>query len=241
MDIKNDFKTGVKLCADAASDVAQALVEKSRLKAKANRIKQVIKSDTELRNQAYIELGRFFYENYRNNANDECEALCVVVDKTTTRINKASRKYIELISNSGDVKISSENTEKIKKLVVGKAEKIKDTTGEKVNDLKDKAKGKASDFGSRAKIKAQDFSVKAKETVADISNKAKDKVDDFKAFIGPDEDIEDFVDNDDILEEVANEAIDVEAEEAAEKETNAEPEVISVDEEDEESPEEFEF
>ncbi len=233
MDIKNDIKTGVKLAADAATDVAQALVEKSRLKAKANRIKQVIKSDSELRNQAYIELGRFFYENFRNEANDECESLCVVIDKTTKRIDKASRKYLELISNSSDVKLSSDNTEKLKKMVSEKADKIKDSTGEKVKDIKDKAKNKATDFSEKAKIKAQDISTKAKETVADLSDKAKDKMDDFKAFIGPDEDIEEFIESDDIVKEAKTVAHETEDVEAKVTEVSAE--------EDEESPDEFEF
>ena len=183
MDIKNDLKNGVKLCADAATDVAQALVEKSRLKAKANRIKQVIKADTELRNQAYIELGRYFYETLREQADTECEALCVVVDKTTARIDKASRRYVELLSNSNDVKLKSENTEKIKKIVTDTAEDIKG----KAIDTGKKAKDKATDLSGRAKIKAQDLTVKAKETVADLKDRAKDKAQDFKAFIAPDE------------------------------------------------------
>lgn len=183
MDIKNDLKNGVKLCADAATDVAQALVEKSRLKAKANRIKQVIKADTELRNQAYIELGRYFYETLREQADTECEALCVVVDKTTARIDKASRRYVELLSNSNDVKLKSENTEKIKKIVTDTAEDIKG----KAIDTSKKAKDKATDLSGKAKIKAQDLTVRAKETVADLKDRAKDKAQDFKAFIAPDE------------------------------------------------------
>lgn len=243
MDIKNDFKAGVKICADAASDVAQALVEKSRLKAKANRIRQVIKSDTELRNQAYIELGRFFYENCRDNANEECESLCTVVDKTTARINKATHKYLELLGDSGSIKLSGENTEKIKKLLAQKTEKIKDTTQEKVSDIKDKAKEKASDLGSKAKSKAQDIKAQAKETVAELSDKAKDKVDDFKAFISPDEDIEEGIESDGILDDMPGEADEIEAQEpaveSAENETKSE--TSGSDAYDEESPEEFEF
>ncbi len=235
MDIKNEFKSGVKLAADAATDVAQALVEKSRLRAKANRIKQVIKSDTELRNQAYIELGRYFYDNLRNEASEECESLCVVVDKTTARINKAGRKYVELMSNSSEVKFTSENTDKIKKLVSDKADKIKDSTTDKMNEIKEKAKDtshkakeKAVDFSEKAKVKAQDISVKAKETVADISDKAKNKVDDLKAFIAPDEDIDELLESEDTTEA---EVIVNKAAESAD----------SFDDDDEESPEEFEF
>ena len=247
MDIKNDIKNGVKLCADAATDVAQALVEKSRLKAKANRIKQVIKADTELKNQAYIELGRYFYENMRDASNDECEALCVVVDKTTARIDKASRRYVELMSCSSDVKLKSENTEKIKKIVTDTAEDIKD----KAKETGKKAKDKAVDFGDKAKVKAQDISVKAKETVADLKDKAMDKVDDFKSFIAPEE-LEDEVLSD--IEEAGN-FVDVTANGVVEtaEDTVNEAEVEIADDfvceapntdntaDDEESPEEFEF
>ena len=38
MDIKNEIKNGVKIASDAATDAVQALVEKSRLRANANRI-----------------------------------------------------------------------------------------------------------------------------------------------------------------------------------------------------------
>lgn len=266
MDIKNDFKNGVKLCADAATDVAQALVEKSRLKAKANRIKQVIKADTELMNQAYIELGKYFYENHREEATADCEALCVVVDKTTTRINKASRRYVELLSDSNDVKLKSENTEKIKKIVTDTAEDIKG----KAMETGKKAKDKATDLGGKAKIKAQDLSNKAKETVADFKDKAKDKAQDFKSFIAPDEIDEEFVELTEEDYEIVSDKIEIEEkpvdspvevadtvseanefvdtdDEIADLNSNIEMlkpqdetlEVITA--EDEESPEEFEF
>ncbi|MBR2715002.1 MAG: hypothetical protein IKB73_02200 [Ruminococcus sp.] len=249
MDIKKDLKNGVKLAADAATDLAQALVEKSRLRANANRIKQVIKGDTELMNQAYIELGRYFYENLREDADKEQEALCVVVDKTKKRISKASRKYVELLSKSSDVNLSGENAEKLKVAVSDTAGKIKDSTKEKVNDIKTKAKDKASDI-----------SLKAKETVADISYKAKDKVDDFRVFIAPDENTDVLIDEDgelyeekEVFDEVETDVAcvtDVEAKVEDTKETEAVEEPIREledynppvsDETDEESPEEFTF
>lgn len=256
MDIKNDFKNGVKLCADAATDIAQALVEKSRLKAKANRIKQVIKADTELMNQAYIELGRYFYEHLRDDADKECEALCVVVDKTTARIDKASRRYVEIMSSSNDVKFKSENTEKIKQIVADTAEDIKD----KAKETGKKAKDKATNLGDKAKVKAQDFSAKAKETVADLKDKAKDKAEDFKSFIGPDETDEDIINE--IEEADIDETVDTEVIETsipADDFDDEMAEVVTAPDEikteapadvkntvtdtvdDEESPEEFEF
>ena len=171
MDIKNDIKNSVKFASNAATDAVQALVEKSRLRANANRIRQVIKSDTELRNQAYIELGRFFYENMRDNLDEEQEALCVVVDKTTKRIEKATKKYTEQFELIDETKLYSDNSEKLKKAVCSAANTISDKT----------------------KLKAQDIKQAAKESVAEISYKAKDKVEEIKAFIVPDKELEDYV------------------------------------------------
>lgn len=234
MDIKNDIMNGVKLVSDAASEAAQALIEKSRLRASANRIKQIIKSDSQLRDQAYIELGRYFYENLRENAATEQETLCVVVDKTSARISKASKKYVELLSRSSDTKLQGENAQKIKTIVTDKAEKIKDTTENKVADVKQKAKDvttkakeKATDLTDKAKLTAQDLTVKAKETVADLSDKIEDKVDDFKAFIAPTEDLEDIIEGNDELEQMIAEQEQIMAQN-------------NIDD-DEESPESFEF
>lgn len=238
MDIKNNLKNGAKLAADAATDIAQALVEKSRLRANANRIKQVIKGDTELRNQAYIELGRYYYENLREGADAEQESLCVVVDKTTARINKASKKYVELLNQSNDVKVSGENTEKIKSIVTDKAEKIKNSAETKVANIKDmakdtteKVKDKAVSVSDKVKEKAADLKDKAKDTVLDISDKAKDKVDDLKAFVAPDQDLDSIIEGDDELEEMISQQEQI----IAQAEAKASPT------DDEESPESFEF
>ncbi len=266
MDIKNEFKNGVKLAADAATDIAQSLMEKSRMRANANRIKQVIKGDTELRNQAYIELGRYFYENLREQAGDEQEALCVVIDKTSARISKASKKYLELINGASELNLSSENTEKIKQIVTDKAKQVKESADATVDELKEKAKAttekakiKVEDLSDMAVIKAQDLSFKAKETTADLTDKAKEKVDDFKAFIAPDEDIEALIDEDCVFDEIEDEKEKVEVvqeEEIVEPEqqevlidNNAEEDIeleletppTSYYSDDEESPEEFEF
>lgn len=252
MAIKDDLKSGVRLATDAATDVVQALVEKSRLRANANRIKQVIKSDTDLRNQAYIELGRYFYENLREYAGGEEEALCVVVDKTSKRINKATQKYVETISQIDDTKLSGESAQMLKAAVADKATKVK----EKAKETTDKAKAKVSDLSGKAKIKAQDIAMKTKETAANISYKAKDKVENINPFYD-DEDIEELIFGDDVeTEETENFVLEEEFEmdepdkfviadydEEFDDEEQEVVEAIPVVEADcdEESPEEFEF
>ena len=256
MDIKNEIKTGVKLAADAATDIAQSLMEKSRMRANASRIKQVIKGDTEMRNQAYIELGRYFYEYLREQANEEQEALCVVIDKTSARISKASKKYLELINGASELNLSSENTEKIKQIVTDKAKQVKESADATVDELKEKAKAssekariKVEDLSDMAVIKAQDLSFKAKETAADLADKAKDKAEDFKAFIAPDEDIEELINEDCVFDEIEDGEIVEETQpqveeitqESSEVELELETPPTSYYSDDEESPEEFEF
>lgn len=173
MAITNDIKTGIKLTADAVTDVTQSVIEKSRLKAKASRIKQVIKSDTKRREQAYMELGKYFYENHKELVTKELDEPCVIIEKTTIRIDKATKRYFEILTESDNITLSSENTEKIKKLVADKTDELKKNTGEKLCETKAKAK---------------DISDKTKEKAKDIAKKAKDKIDDFKAYVKPDED-----------------------------------------------------
>lgn len=259
MDFKDNIKNGARLAADAATDIAQALVSKSRLRANANRIRQVIKADTELKNQAYIELGRYYYENMRDSADEELENLCVVVDKTTARINKASKKYVELLNQSNDTKLKSENTEKIKTIVTDKAEKIKDSADatvaeikdfakdatkkvkdkatdvsdkvrEKATDISDTVKEKTANVSSKVKEKATDIKDKAKDSVLDITDKAKDKVDDLKSFIAPEQDLDSIIEGDDELEQMI----------AQQQQIIAEAE-NALPADDEESPESFEF
>lgn len=203
MDIKNEIKNGVKIASDAATDAVQALVEKSRLRANANRIRQVIKSDSELRNQAYIELGRYFYENMRDSMDPSQEELCVIIDKTSKRIEKATNKYIEFVALANDIRLGNENTDRIKKAV---------------SDKLSAAKEKASIISN---TKTTDVSVNdsKKEAVVDIEYKAKEDIEDIEVVFQPQEDIEEIlyeeeIDSDEIVHEC--EVVETEDEESPE-------------------------
>ncbi len=191
MSFTNDIKSTFKLTADAVTDVTSSVVEKARLKAKATRIKQVIKSDTERRNQAYMELGKLFYENHKDLAQELSPDTFEVVEKTTIRIDKASRRYFELITQSDNITLSSENTDKIKQAITDKTEEISTKTKAKATEISDKTKAKAEEFSQKTKAKAQEFSQKtkskAKEVASDFADKAKDKIDDFKSYVNDDE------------------------------------------------------
>ena len=58
MTILDSVKGTVNTAVDTISSVAQTIVEKNRTNAKLNRLRLVMKSESELMNRAYIALGR---------------------------------------------------------------------------------------------------------------------------------------------------------------------------------------
>lgn len=230
MDIKNDIKNGMKLASDVATDAVQALIDKSRMRANANRIRQVIKSDTELRDQAYIELGRYVYENMRDTLESDEEALCVVVDKTSKRIEKATNKYIEFVAMANDIKVGNENFDAIRK---------------SVSDKLEVAKQKASELKEAARDTVEDITYKAKEKVENIKVSFDD--DDIASILMEDEDnTEESVDVAAYEDEISREVDDNTAESADEAEQTefVTPDISASDiltTDDEESPDDFDF
>ena len=169
MAFKENIKSGVNFTVDTVSEIASVVAEKNRIRGQLNHIKKLIKTDSATRDQAYIELGRFFYENMREGASPENEAICAVIDSTSDRISKASLKYMELLNLQNETKIRTENTEKIKKIIA-----------EKVSCTAKAAKEKGAEIGKKAKDLATQGVEKAKDIADGIKNKADDTVDDVK-------------------------------------------------------------
>lgn len=66
------------------------VVEKNRRLAYTNRLKYVIKSETETLNRAYIALGKHFYKDLKGDPESaEVERLCKVIDVAQERLKKA--------------------------------------------------------------------------------------------------------------------------------------------------------
>ena len=169
MAIKENIKSGVNLTVDTFSDIASIIAEKKRIRTQLNHIKKLIKTDSATRDQAYIELGRFFYENMREGASPENEAICAVIDASSERISKASLKYMELLNQQNELKVRSENAEKIKKIV-----------SEKASGTAKAVKEKSAEIGKKAKDVAAQGVEKAKGIAGGIKDKASDTVDDVK-------------------------------------------------------------
>lgn len=185
MDVKDNIKSGLNFIGDTVSEVAASIAEKNRLRTQLNHIKGLIKADTATRDQAYVELGRYFYENLREGASPENEAICAVVDAASERISKASLKYMELLNIQNDTKIRSENAEKLAKIVTEKASASAKVAKEKGAEALDKAKDFAASTAEKAKLTAADLSEKAKTAAADLKDKAADTVEDVKERFDP--------------------------------------------------------
>lgn len=180
MAIKENIKSGMNFTVDTVSELASIIAEKKRLRTQLNHIKKLIKTDSATRDQAYIELGRFFYENMRDGASPENEAICAVIDATSDRISKASLKYMELLNQQNELKVRSENAEKLKKIVAEKASSSAKAVKEKGAELGQKAKEKGAELGQKAKDVAAQGVEKAKGLAGGIKDKATDTVDDVK-------------------------------------------------------------
>ena len=62
MTIFGTVKETMNTAVDTISSVAQSIVEKNRVNAKLNRLRLIMKNESELMNRAYIALGKQFYE-----------------------------------------------------------------------------------------------------------------------------------------------------------------------------------
>lgn len=236
MDIKENIKTGIVFVGDTVSEFAAAIAEKNRLRVQLNKIKAEIKADSSTRDQAYIELGRFFYENLREGAAPENEALCAVIDAASDRISAASIKYVELLNQQNETKIRSENAEKLKQIVAAKAAASAKAAKEKGAEIGQKAKEKGAEIGQ----KAAELGQKAKIAATELKDKAAETVDEVKDRFNPERNAE--------LEALIaeeqlkiQEAQTADTAEAAEKTEAPEPAPEATPAAEEESPEAFDF
>ena len=99
--IKGTFSVAV----DTISTVAQTLIEKNRTNAKLNRLRAVMKSESELMNRAYIALGKGYYEQIKKGAKPNSERekkLVALIDSCKAKIAKARACYRDIVESQND-------------------------------------------------------------------------------------------------------------------------------------------
>lgn len=106
MTILDSVKGTVNTAVDTISTVAQTIVEKNRTNAKLNRLRLVMKSESELMNRAYIALGKAMYDRKKKGTkvdDAECEKLLKVIDSSKAKIAKARECYRQIVDSSNDI------------------------------------------------------------------------------------------------------------------------------------------
>lgn len=99
-------KGTVNTAADTISNVTQNIVEKNRTNAKLNRLRLIMKCESELMNRAYIALGKSFYENAKKGesvSENQQKKLFEVIENSKAKIAKARECYRQIVDNSNDV------------------------------------------------------------------------------------------------------------------------------------------
>lgn len=150
MAFKENFKNGLDLVGGAISDIASILNEKNKLRAQCVRIKQIIKHDTDSRDNAYIELGKYYYRHFKGEDNVDTKDCFEIIDRMNHRIEKASLKYVQLQDAYNSLKVQSENAEKLKAALSSKAEQLKNTAQETMTDISENKNNAPADEAAAA-------------------------------------------------------------------------------------------
>lgn len=84
------------------SSAVNLVVEKNRKNNLINRIKHVIREEETKANQAYIALGKYYFNHLRQEDNEETEFYCKAVEHANNRIDRALIKLDELTIDAED-------------------------------------------------------------------------------------------------------------------------------------------
>lgn len=113
--IFDTVKGTVSTAVDTISSVAQSIVEKNRTNAKLNRLRLVMKSESELMNRAYIALGKQLYESQKNGkavSAENQEKLFEVIEKSKAKIARARECYRKIVDSQNDIFYGNPDEEK---------------------------------------------------------------------------------------------------------------------------------
>lgn len=171
MMIFDTVKGTVSTAVDTISSVAQSIVEKNRTNAKLNRLRLVMKSESELMNRAYIALGKQLYESQKNGkavSAENQEKLFEVIEKSKAKIARARECYRKIVDSQNDI-------------FYGNPEEEKDYSTKEVVDItvacSNESDYKSSPFESieaQVKTAVDEIKDEAEETAEKVEEKAEE-------------------------------------------------------------------
>ena len=185
----------VNTAVETLSTVAQNFVEKNRTKAKLNRLRMVMKNESELMNRAYIALGKEYYQILKKGdaePTEKQEKLLEVIDSCKAKIARARDCYRTIVESQNEYiyatpannKETVSTTDVIDITVACSNESDYKTSH--VSDAKEAVKEKAEDIKEAVAEKKEDVAEKAeniKETAVEISEDIKDAAADTKKVV----------------------------------------------------------
>lgn len=158
-------------------EAAEEGLQKARIKAQQNRIRQIMRVDEGELESVYAKIGRI---SVTGKDKDKRDDLIAEAKRIEARILRAEVR-LEMLKNAASV---DECTRAFEEKLIETAQSVKKATEEKTKDIKEKAKVKSGDIKEKLKdtasdltAKAEDLTIKAKDKAADISIKAKDTSD----------------------------------------------------------------
>lgn len=182
MTVLDTVKGALSTAADTLSGVAQDFVEKNRTKARLNRLRMVMKNESELMNRAYIALGKEYYSVLKKGdaePTEKQEKLLEVIDSCKAKIARARDCYREILESRNEFiysapaakeEISSEDVVDITVACSNESDyntspfsEVKEAVTEKAEDIKEAAKEKAEDVKEAVAEKKKAVGKKAKE------------------------------------------------------------------------------
>ena len=182
--IIDKVKSTMNTAADTITTVAQNFVEKNRTKAKLNRLRMVMKSESELMNRAYIALGKEYYEMLKKGdvaaADEKQKNLLGVIDNSKAKIAKARECYRMVLESQSEF-VYAVPTAPEKKPVEVKQEDVVDITVACSNEDDydsspfETAEEKVEEAAEAAADKAEETAAEAKEHIAKAVKEALDE------------------------------------------------------------------
>ena len=203
MTVLDTLRTTLDTAVESLSTVAQTFVERNRTKAKLNRLRMVMKNESELMNRAYIALGKEYYEFLKKGdavPTEKQAKLLEVIDKSKAKIAKARNCYREILESENEMIFASPSDKKevksedvvditvacsnesdynsrpfsqAKEEVMETVAEVKEQAGEKLDEVKEQAEEKLDEVKEGACEKAEDIKEAVAEKKDAVVNKAK--------------------------------------------------------------------
>lgn len=106
MSFIDSVKGTVSTAVDTITSVTQEMMDKNRTNAKLNRLRMVMKNESELMNRAYIALGKLTFESAKKGepvSQEQQKKLFEVIEKSKSKIAKARECYRQIVDSTNDV------------------------------------------------------------------------------------------------------------------------------------------